>query len=150
MRKLYAMATETSIRLDYEDYASIPYDGRRHEIIDGAHYVNPAPSSYHQIVLMNLLLTLGPYVEEHQLGRLLPSPIDVVFGDHDIVQPDIIFVQADRLHIIEAKNVQGAPDLMIEILSDSNRRYDVRTKYELYERNGIGEYRRELNLGCSS
>src|SRR5690242_19974841 len=134
------MALETSIRLDYEDYASIPYDGRRHEIIDGAHYVNPAPSSYHQIVLTNLVFALEQHVRAHRAGRVLPSPIDVVLSNHDIVQPDIIFVQANRIGIIERKNVQGAPDLMIEILSESNRRYDVRTKYELYERAGVGEY----------
>ncbi len=134
------MATETSIRLDYEDYAAIPDDGRRHEIIDGRHYVNPAPASYHQIVLTNLLVALVVHVTKHRLGRVLPSPIDVLLSGHDIVQPDIVFVRAAKAKIIEPKNIKGAPDLVVEILSDSNRRYDVRTKYELYERGGVTEY----------
>ena len=134
------MATEASIRLDYEDYAAIPNDGRRHEIIDGRHYVNPAPASYHQIVLMNLLIPLAEHVRTHRAGRVLPSPIDVVLSAHDIVQPDIVFVRAANAKIIEPKNIKGAPDLVVEILSDSNRRYDVRTKYELYERGGVSEY----------
>ena len=134
------MAPQTSIKLTWEDYAAIPDDGRRHEIIDGEHYVNPAPIVYHQKVLMNLLLALGPHVRANALGQILPSPIDVILSEHDIIQPDIVFVQAARAQIVEYKNIQGPPDLVIEVLSESNRRYDVRTKYELYERTGVGEY----------
>jgi Uma2 family endonuclease len=134
------MAPQTSTKLTYEDYAAIPDDGRRHEILDGEHYVNPAPSSYHQIVLTNLLVPLVLYAEEHQLGRVLPSPIGVVLADHDIVQPDIVFIRAERAHIVEHKYIVGAPDLAVEILSDSNRRYDVRIKYDRYQRGGVREY----------
>ena len=134
------MAPQTSIKLTWEDYAAIPDDGRRHEIIDGKHYVNRAPIVYHQKVLMNLSIALGPYVHAHHLGELLASPIDVILSEHDIIQPDIVFVQAARAQIVKYKNIQGPPDLVIEVLSESNRRYDVRTKYELYERTGVGEY----------
>lgn len=133
------MAPQTSIKLTYEDYAAIPDDGRRHEIIDGEHYVNPAPNAYHQIILTNLLVALAPFVRAHRLGRVLPSPIDVVMTGHDIVQPDLVFVRAEQEHIIR-KRVEGTPDLVAEILSESNRRFDVRTKYERYERAGVSEY----------
>jgi Uma2 family endonuclease len=133
------MAPQTSIKLTYEDYAAIPDDGRRHEIIDGEHYVNPAPNTYHQIVLANLVVALVPYVRDRQLGRVLPSPIDVVLTGHDVIQPDLIFVRAAQEHIIQ-KRVEGTPDLVVEILSESNRRYDIRIKYDRYERGGVSEY----------
>jgi Uma2 family endonuclease len=133
------MALGTSIKLDYEDYAAIPDDGRRHEIIDGAHYVNPAPTGYHQIILGNVLFALEKHVRSHHAGKVVTSPVDVALTDHDIVQPDIVFLRAGRTHLI-GKVVKGVPDLAVEILSESNRRYDVRTKYELYERAGVSEY----------
>ena len=136
---LSVMAPQTSIKLTWEDYAAIPDDGRRHEIIDGEHYVNPAPVAFHQIVVSNIEFALQQYVRAQHAGRVLSSPINVVLSEHDIVQPDLLFVQAARVPIIQ-RNIQGPPDLVIEVLSESNRRYDVRTKYELYERTGVGEY----------
>ena len=134
------MAPQTSSKLTYEDYAAIPDDGHRHEIIDGEHYMNPAPNIPHQIVLFNVSRNLHEYVRKHRLGRVLPAAVDVVLNEHDIVQPDIIFVSAARAHIINRKNIQGAPDLVVEILSDSNRRYDERVKFDIYERGGVSEY----------
>ena len=133
------MAPQTSTKLTYEDYASIPADGRRHEIIDGEHYVNPAPTGYHQLTLGNVLFALEQHVRSHHTGRVVTSPVDVALSEHDIVQPDILFMRAGRTHLI-GKIVKGAPDLVVEILSDSNRRHDVRTKYALYERAGVSEY----------
>ena len=133
------MAFQTSIKLTYEDYASIPDDGRRHEIIDGEHYVNPAPSFKHQIVIARLISALYIHVERHALGIVVPSPVDVVLGRHDIVQPDIIFISHARTHLVTPANLQGAPDLAIEVLS-MNRNYDEQVKFALYERAGIPEY----------
>jgi Uma2 family endonuclease len=134
------MAPQTSIKLTYEDYAAIPDDGRRHEIIDGEHYVNPAPNVLHQIILSNIELALQQFVRAHRAGRVLPPALDVVLNVHDIVQPDLVFIGKSRAQIIKEKNIQGAPDLVVEILSDSNRRYDKRVKYDIYERGGVAEY----------
>lgn len=134
------MATETSIRLDYEDYAAIPNDGRRHEIIDGVHYVNPAPSPYHQTILARVSFALFEFAENHGLGQVLFAPLDVALSDHDIVQPDAVFISTARADIIREKKIHGAPDLVVEVLSDSNRRYDIRVKFDQYERNGVTEY----------
>ena len=134
------MALETSIKLDYEDYAAIPDDGRRHEIIDGEHYVNPAPNPYHQIILARVSVPLYQYVENHQLGIVFFAPVDVLLSGHDIVQPDAMFISNAHRDIVREKRIHGAPDLAVEVLSDSNRRYDVRVKYDLYERGGVGEY----------
>lgn len=133
------MAAETSIKLTYEDYLAIPDDGRRHEIIDGEYYVNPAPNIKHQIVVMNLSERLSPFVRGRGLGRVLCAPCDVLLGEHGILQPDVLFVSMERMSIVTPDNVQGAPDLVIEVLS-SNRDYDERVKYQAYELAGVSEY----------
>jgi Uma2 family endonuclease len=133
------MAPQTSIKLTYEDYAAIPDDGRRHEIIDGEHYVNPAPNLRHQYILANLGFALHQHVKAHHLGHLYIAPVDVRLGEHMVVQPDIVFVSAGRAHTLTPENVQGIPDFVVEILS-SNRSYDERVKYGMYENAGVAEY----------
>lgn len=127
-------------KLTYEDYVLIPDDGQRHEIIDGEHYVSPAPFVPHQDLLVELTLRLGGFVKAHRLGRLLIAPTDVLLSLHDIVQPDLLFVSNERAAIVGLKNIQGAPDLVIEILSRSTRRLDERIKLQAYERSGVREY----------
>src|SRR5262245_26772724 len=128
-----------SPKLTYEDYLRIPDDGKRHEIIDGVHYVTAAPFIRHQRLVMRLSLCLGVHVRDHGLGELLAAPTDVVLSPHDIVQPDLLFISSERSAIVEDKNVQGAPDLVIEILSERNRRLDEVIKRQAYERFGARE-----------
>jgi Uma2 family endonuclease len=135
-----AVRDTARLKLTYEDYAQIPDDGRRHEIIDGAHHVSPSPGADHQDLLGNLHLVLAPFVRKHQLGRLYLAPFDVVLSPHDIVQPDILFILAARLAILTKANVQGAPDLVIEILSPSTRRLDETLKRDRYDQLGVQEY----------
>jgi len=127
-------------KLTYEDYVLIPEDGLRHEILDGEHYVSPAPFTRHQLVLGRLHLRLGNFLEERNLGTLLLAPTDVVLSLHDVVQPDLLFISRARRAILTEKNVQGAPDLAVEILSESNRHVDEGVKLDRYGRLGIGEY----------
>ncbi|HXH94343.1 MAG TPA: Uma2 family endonuclease [Thermoanaerobaculia bacterium] len=134
------MAPETSTKMTYEDLLLIPEDGLRHEIIDGEHYVNPSPITRHQRVSMRLILEISVYLREHPMGELFHAPLDVVFSRYDVVEPDLIFISNERREIITTKNIQGSPDLLIEILSESNRKYDEVTKRALYERTGVGEY----------
>ncbi|MGZ5441840.1 MAG: Uma2 family endonuclease [Thermoanaerobaculia bacterium] len=133
------MAAEASIKLTYEDYLAIPDDGRRHEIIDAEHYVNPAPNLKHQLVSIALSSALHQHVKTNRLGTVIASPFDVVLSQHDVVQPDIIYISHARMHLLTPTNLQGAPDLLIEILS-TNRTYDEHVKYRLYERAGVMEY----------
>ena len=128
------------VKLTYEDYVLIPEDGKRHEIIDGEHHVTPAPNTRHQDVVMNLARVIGQFVHEHRLGRLYASPVDVVFSPTSIVQPDLVFVSSERTSIITRPNIQGAPDLVIEILSKGTRRKDEVVKHRLYEQFGVREY----------
>jgi Uma2 family endonuclease len=136
------MAVRDTVRrkLTYEDYAQILDDGRRHEIIDGVHYVSPAPSMGHQGLAGDLYLFLGNFVREHKLGRVYFAPADVLLSPHDILQPDLFFISTARLSIITKPNVKGAPDLVIEILSDSTRRRDENLKRDRYDQLGVREY----------
>jgi Uma2 family endonuclease len=124
----------------YEDLLLLPDDGKRHEIIDGEHYVNPAPYLIHQILLVRLTLAIGNHLAAQGGGQLFVAPADVVFSPDDVVEPDLFFISNARRGIRTPKNVQGAPDLVIEILSEGNRRYDEVTKRDLYRRYGVTEY----------
>ena len=136
------MAVHNTIRrkLTYEDYVLFPEDGQRHEIIDGEHYVSPAPLLRHQQISMRLSSRVGTFIETNRLGEFLAAPADVLLSEHDILQPDLFFVSNERASILTPKNIQGAPDLVIEILSPSTRRLDERLKLERYELLGVREY----------
>jgi Uma2 family endonuclease len=127
-------------KLTYEDYILFPEDGLRHEILDGEHYVTPAPFIRHQLISGNLHSHLDPFVRRHRLGVVLYAPVDVILSPHDIAQPDLLFVSNERKGILTEPNVQGAPDLLIEILSKKTRRRDERLKLDLYDRFGVLEY----------
>lgn len=127
-------------KLTYEDYALIPDDGQRHEILDGEHYVTPSPFYQHQLVSSRLHFRLCSVVEEGKMGVVLSAPMDVLLSPHDITQPDLLYISNERTGIITKKNIQGAPDLLIEILSDSTRRRDEGIKLERYDRCGVPEY----------
>src|ERR1051325_10062309 len=102
-------------KLTYEDYLLIPEDGKRHEIIDGEHYVSAAPFIRHQRVVLRLAVQLDNFIRARNLGEVFIAPTDVILSPHDIVEPDLFFISNERSAIVEEKNVQGAPDLFIEI-----------------------------------
>src|SRR3954468_12055730 len=126
------MAPETATKMTYEDLLLLSEDGLRHEIIDGEHYVNASPITRHQRVSMRLIIAIGIYLEEHPMGELFHAPFDVVFSRYDVVEPDLIFISNERKAILTTKSIQGSPDLLVEILSESNRKYDEVTKRALY------------------
>lgn len=130
----------TAPKLDYESYLRLPEDGRRHEVLDGEHVVSPAPSIRHQTVVANLLRLLGQWVHDRDLGRVWTAPLDVVLGPHDIVQPDLVFVRNERLQIAGPTAVQGAPDVVVEVVSPSTRSRDMESKRRIYETAGVQEY----------
>lgn len=134
------MAPATSTKLTYEDYCLLPDDGRRHEIIDGEHYVNPSPNTKHQTILVNLVYALAHHIRERGSGRVFAAPYDIVLSDFDVVEPDVIYVTDARKHVITDANIKGAPDLVVEILSPSNHAYDEVVKFKRYDAMGIPEY----------
>jgi Uma2 family endonuclease len=130
----------SATKLTYEDFVLFPDDGRRHELIDGEHFVTPSPNRRHQTAVSNLTAILVPAVRERGLGRAFVAPFDVVFTRHDVVEPDLLFISAARSAVLTDANVQGAPDLVVEVLSSSSRRQDEVLKRDLYERGGVAEY----------
>ena len=127
-------------KLTYEDYVLFPDDGRRHEILDGEHYVTAAPYPRHQAILGELHYWFRSFLGQNRLGRVFFAPVDVLLSRHDIVQPDLLFISNERLTVLKEKNVQGAPDLVVEVLSDSTRRIDEGLKRERYELLDVLEY----------
>jgi Uma2 family endonuclease len=128
------------VKLTYEEYLGFPDDGKRHELIDGEHYVSPSPIDRHQRALARIHLALGPFVRDRGLGEVFFAPFDVILSETDVVEPDLLFISTARLSILSGGYVHGAPDLLVEILSPSSIRYDAVTKLRLYEKFGVGEY----------
>lgn len=128
------------IRLTYEDYCAMPEDGRRYEVLDGDMYMSPAPIPVHQRLALNLSIDLDGHVRSEDLGVIYIAPIDVLLDKHNIVQPDIVFISKARSSIITAKNIQGAPDLVIEVLSEGTSQRDLRDKRNIYARCGVQHY----------
>lgn len=129
-----------SVKLTYEDFLNFPDDGRRHELIDGEHYVTPSPNTRHQVIVGNLHWLIRRYLEGQPEGRVFLAPFDVVFSDTNVTEPDLLYVSSGRAKIVTDKHVRGAPDLVIEVLSPATRRTDKGKKLEVYERFGVQEY----------
>lgn len=122
----------------YADLASFPDDNLRREIIDGELIVSPAPRLRHQRISGRLHLVFGNHIAAHGGGEIFYAPADVVFSDINVVEPDLLFVADDQLAILTEINIQGAPALVIEIVSDP--RLDRVRKRDLYARFGVPEY----------
>lgn len=128
------------VKFTYEDYLLFPEGGKRHELIEGEHFMTPAPNMRHQEISRNLLLAIGIFLKTHPIGKIFDAPCDVLLSNLDVVQPDLLFVSSSRFSIITEKNVQGPPDLVVEIISETTRKTDEVIKRKLYERHGISEY----------
>lgn len=129
----------TTRKLTYEDYAKTP-DDERYELLDGELVFMPSPTAIHQRILGRLFVALYTWVMERQLGEVFVAPLDVVLSDTNTLQPDIMFISKARASILTAPNIQGAPDLAIEILSPSDPNRDRVRKRAIYERHGIAEF----------
>lgn len=133
------MSTVTARKLTYEDLWAIPQDGKRYELVDGEVYVSPSPTTKHQKVLANIFSLLHTHITTRNLGEIYFAPLDVVFDEHNVVQPDLLYVSKERHSIITPVFIHGAPDLVVEALSQSNAAYDRETKSRLYAREGVKE-----------
>lgn len=133
-------AKEIAGGLTYEEYRLFPADGRRHELIGGEHFVTPSPTTVHQRFVRKLGHLLDDFVTSHGLGEVFFAPLDVVLSPRDVVQPDILFISKARMHRLGRENVQGAPDLVVEVVSESSRHLDRKLKRALYEKYDVLEY----------
>ena len=130
----------TGVKLTWDDYVLFPEDGMRHELIDGEHYVTPAPFLRHQEIVGRLHLAIGIYLTTHPRGRVFVAPLDVILSKFDVVEPDLLYVSNERAPDLLKDWVRGAPDLVIEVGSESTRKRDETVKRALYERAGVIEY----------
>lgn len=126
--------------LTYDDYAAMPDDGKRYELLGGRLAVVPAPMTKHQLGSGNLFFVLKQHATEKKLGIVLAAPTDVILTPHDTVQPDVLFVAREHASRITERAVEGAPDLVVEILSESTASRDCIQKRSLYEQSGVPEY----------
>jgi Uma2 family endonuclease len=124
----------------YEDYCVLPQDFNRHEVTEGDHVVTPPPTPRHQQISINLAAILALHIRCHDLGRLLIAPVDVLFAPTSVVQPDLLFINKERLHLITETNIQGAPHLVVEILSSPTAAIDRGGKMALYAKYGVPHY----------
>ena len=127
-------------KLTYDDFLLFPDDGKRHELIDGEHYVTPAPNLSHQTIIGNLHFLIRQHLEANPAGRVLFSPFDVIFSRFDVVEPDLLYVSKARDAVLQEHGATGAPDLVVEVASKSTRKRDQTIKYRLYERMDVLEY----------
>ena len=127
------------IKFTVSDYMTTPED-KRYQLLDGEMILAPSPTDRHQAILGELFSALHQFVTENHLGRVRFAPLDVVLSDYDVAQPDLLFVSNARSNVITEANIQGAPDLVVEILSPSSVQYDRGYKRTLYGRHGVREY----------
>src|SRR5262249_3109569 len=116
----------------YQDLLEIPDDRFRYEIIDGDLVVTPSPLSVHQLVSRNLFRILDTYVHAKDRGDVIYAPLDVIFDDLNVLEPDILFVSTERSAIISPRGISAPPDLAVEVLSKGTRRRDLVVKREVY------------------
>src|SRR3712207_6353337 len=114
--------------LVHEDLLQTPDDGNRYEIIAGELVVSPAPVPIHQEVAGTLFRWFGDAVRGKGLDKVYFAPVDVRLSKHNVVEPDLVFVSRERRHIVGPKLIDGAPDLLVEILSPSTLNRDREAK----------------------
>ncbi|HVR11836.1 MAG TPA: Uma2 family endonuclease [Thermoanaerobaculia bacterium] len=127
-------------KMTYQDLLRLPEDRLRHELIEGEHIVSPAPTLRHQDVALNLAVALVAFVRPRALGKVFMAPLDVLFSQLDVVEPDVLYVSKANAHRLRERYVEGAPDLAVEVLSPSSARIDRVKKLRLYEKHGVREY----------
>ncbi|MBL7813960.1 MAG: Uma2 family endonuclease [Saprospiraceae bacterium] len=126
--------------LTYDDYVKLtPPDSGNYELHNGKILFMATPNATHQTISMNLSAHIWQYIRPRQLGKVLAAPMDTVFTQHDVLQPDLLFVSKEREDIIQ-KVVQGVPDLVVEIKSQGNSSAEMSYKKYIYESTGVREY----------
>ena len=133
------VVTGAKIKFTYEDYCNAPED-KRYELHDGDLVLVPSPKEQHQRTSLDLATELKIFTRQTGSGVAYIAPFDVVLTNTDVVQPDVIFVSNERRGIITSDNIQGAPDLVIEVLSPSTAHRDRTFKRALYARHGVSEF----------
>ncbi len=127
-------------RWTYKDYAAIPEDGHRYEVVNGVLYMLPSPNVWHQNIVGEISAYLRDFVRAHKLGRAFTAPLDVELSYGNVVQPDVFVLLNKHLDRIKTNRIIRAPDLIVEVASPSTARHDLRAKLDAYTSAGVPEY----------
>ena len=123
----------------YSEYARLPDDGNRYEVIDGELCVTPSPGVLHQRIAANLFIELFKYVRDHKLGDMIWD-IDLLFVSGQFLRPDMLFVPPESAAGITDRGVEDTPGLVVEVLSPHSKRIDRIKKPPRYRDFGVPEY----------
>jgi len=121
------------------EFFSLPEGPPYFQLLDGDLYMSPSPRRYHQKLILRLAVILQNYLDRHPLGEINAAPSDVVFTQDTILNPDIYFVSRERAGILTEQGAEGAPDLVVEVLSPSTAKLDMGRKREVYAECGVRE-----------
>lgn len=123
----------------YSEYARLPDDGNRYEVLDGEVLVTPAPSPHHQKVILRLAVRLLEYVEVRGAGWVLQD-VDLLFATGHFLRPDLVVVPAEARAGITDRGVERPPALVVEVLSPSSSTIDRVKKPARYLDFGVSTY----------
>jgi len=128
------------VGLTYADYAALPDDGRRYELHHGTLSVTPSPGTGHQRVVVSFTTQLAQHVRSRRLGEVFVAPTDCILSGVTVVQPDLLYVAAERLSIVSERGIEEAPTLVVEVLSPSTTRIDREREAMLYAEHDVPYY----------
>jgi Uma2 family endonuclease len=126
-------------RLTVAEYRILPETGPRYQLIEGDLYMAPAPNRFHQDISRNFGVQMATYLVAHPIGVLYGAPFDVYLTETDVFQPDLLIVLNENRGILTDAGAEGAPDLVVEILSPKTRQLDLVQKKRVYARLGVKE-----------
>ena len=132
--------THAATKMTYDQYCLLPEDGKQYEVIDGELFMTPAPKPRHQRIVLRLAEELSRFVRENSLGEVFVAPVDVILDQHTVLEPDVLFISTARASIVKEDAIEGAPDLVVEVLSLSTFYKDLRKKMTAYSQFGVQEY----------
>jgi Uma2 family endonuclease len=133
------MLTSKARPITRHEYAMIPVGAPNYQLIEGDLVMAPSPGSYHQDIVGRLYRAIAAHLDANPLGRVFIAPLDVHLSDINVYQPDILFIRKENADIIEEHGIEGAPDLVVEILSKTSEKYDLGPKRSVYARTGVDE-----------
>ncbi len=125
-------------RTGIEAFEIMP-EGTLCQLINDVLVMSPAPTTPQARAQNKIFITLYDFVEQMEKGEVFCAPVDVYINDKNVYQPDIFYISNQRKEIIKNRGIFGAPDLIVEILSE-DRNYDLKKKKTFYEQSGVKEY----------
>lgn len=134
------METITQKQFTVKDYKNMEEGPPYFQLINEALIMSPAPKTTHQDILGEIFNQIKNFIIKRAVGKVFIAPTDVYFDEHNVLQPDIVYISNERKNIIKDDGIHGAPDLIIEILSPSTAYYDTKIKKRIYQDSGVKEF----------